>query len=89
MKDPISIVVTRGAGGLEVQHMGLSCGEARAAFDSLCLNPKPDTTDILLFEKLRANKRRKLTQRSVPTLGENPWTAPVAKVKAKLVRKGR
>jgi hypothetical protein len=96
MKEPISIVVSQGADGLKVHSVGLSCGEARATFDRLCVSHPLDLTEVWLFEKLKARKSRRFTSRQnvvtpvyIPPPPEKVITKPIAKLAAKIIRRGR
>jgi hypothetical protein len=90
MKEPLNLVVSNGVDGLKVQKMGLSCGEARLFFSAICARPPDDVSEVILFEKLKATKRRKFAEdKTAPLPVENPWQAAVEKVKARVVRKGR
>lgn len=92
MKEPLHIVISSGASGLQVHGMSLSIGEARSIFDGLCANPPPDVTELSLFERLRKPaKSRRFTLQHSPV----PQPAPVAiqprvkKLAAKIIRRGR
>lgn len=91
MKEPLNLVVSNGAGGLKVQKMGLSAGEARLFFDGLCARPPADVTEIFLYEKLKARKSRRLTQRTngVPVVPAHPPVMASKSRLPKIIRRGR
>lgn len=96
MKDRLNIVITRGADGWETQNVGLSVGEARSFFDRICRQPKKQWIEVAIFEKLRANKSRRLIAETAPPVRAIPAPPRRAivddwdvKPKARIVRRGR